>query len=366
MASPSRKSRSDRRKEILAAALALCDEGAPARVTTRGVAERVGVSQPALFRHFRSREEVLCGILELVRERLGDVAERVLSEPDAREAVRSLVAGICALVREHPGIPRLLFDDLSRSGPGDRLPAFRRGIRSLTSMQRSLFSALLAREKPSSAELGGTALLSIVQGTILSWLLEDGGGGLEAGMDRALSCFFAGFERGIFKEKVGTAGGEGREDRAGTEVLLAFDAREDLERGVDPFDSIRARLRALAPEGLLLLEVPFDPAPLRRWLEIEGLRFAAEEGEEGFLLVIRGPEAPEVLDLRGLEPPEPMVRILTALQEGGPGAVLCARLPRRPNLLFPRLDERGIRHACLDLGEGRVFLHAVRPQEAGA
>lgn len=53
---------------------------------------------------------------------------------------------------------------------------------------------------------------------------------------------------------------------------------------------------------------------------------------------------PPPMDLRGLQPPEPIVRILEAL-ERGPGAPLRAILPHEPVPLYALLRERGFRCA---------------------
>jgi len=60
---------------------------------------------------------------------------------------------------------------------------------------------------------------------------------------------------------------------------------------------------------------------------------------------------PEV-DARGLEPPEPMVRILTALEQLPAGGTLRARTDRRPLHLLPELDSRGVRHVSEELADG--------------
>jgi uncharacterized protein (DUF2249 family) len=53
---------------------------------------------------------------------------------------------------------------------------------------------------------------------------------------------------------------------------------------------------------------------------------------------------PVRLDLRGLEPPEPMLRILTALEALPGGASFQAQTDRQPIHLFPELAARGARH----------------------
>ena len=53
------------------------------------------------------------------------------------------------------------------------------------------------------------------------------------------------------------------------------------------------------------------------------------------------------LDLRGLEPPEPMVAILQAIDGGGVDTALIAHLDREPIFLYPELDDRGWSHELI-------------------
>jgi len=47
------------------------------------------------------------------------------------------------------------------------------------------------------------------------------------------------------------------------------------------------------------------------------------------------------LDVRGLEPPDPMVRILTLIDSGQADDVLIVHLDREPIFLYPELEDRG-------------------------
>jgi uncharacterized protein (DUF2249 family) len=47
------------------------------------------------------------------------------------------------------------------------------------------------------------------------------------------------------------------------------------------------------------------------------------------------------VDNRGLEPPDPMVRILKALSSADPEDDLFALMDREPLLLYPELERRG-------------------------
>ncbi|HLI94631.1 MAG TPA: DUF2249 domain-containing protein [Candidatus Baltobacteraceae bacterium] len=63
-----------------------------------------------------------------------------------------------------------------------------------------------------------------------------------------------------------------------------------------------------------------------------------------------------LLDNRGLSPPEPMLRILSALETLAPGGEIVAQMDRRPIFLFPELDERGCTYACDAAAEGGYVL----------
>ncbi|MBI3029616.1 MAG: DUF2249 domain-containing protein [Candidatus Rokubacteria bacterium] len=69
-------------------------------------------------------------------------------------------------------------------------------------------------------------------------------------------------------------------------------------------------------------------------------------------------EAPLVVDVRGLEPPHPMLRILELLDRLAPGQRLLVIHERRPLLLYPQLEERGFRHETVERerGEFRITI----------
>lgn len=158
--------------------------------------------------------------------------------------------------------------------------------------------------------------------------------------------------------------------------LVDADVREDLRAGREPFGRIMAARRSLPPGGVLRVRAIFEPVPLYRVMANQGLEHwterlgdedwrvwffepglggsasgdAAEgsgrDGEAGQDRERRGPGAEGtadeiVLDVRGLEPPEPMVRTLEALEELPAGGTLLQVNARVPRFLLPRLEERG-------------------------
>lgn len=56
---------------------------------------------------------------------------------------------------------------------------------------------------------------------------------------------------------------------------------------------------------------------------------------------MNGNETTVALDVRGLEPPQPLVAILEALARLPEGGAMRARTDRRPLHLYPLLEQRG-------------------------
>ena len=83
---------------------------------------------------------------------------------------------------------------------------------------------------------------------------------------------------------------------------------------------------------------------------------AASPDDQGLRLPPSPAEPALHLDNRGLQPPEPMVRILSALYQLQPGQVLQAHNDRKPMFLLPHLDERGFAYAMADQDDGSVII----------
>lgn len=164
--------------------------------------------------------------------------------------------------------------------------------------------------------------------------------------------------------------------------VVELDVRDDLRSGREPFSRIMTAVGSLRDGEVLELRTTFEPVPLLSVLAKRG--FAHETGQhapddwavwfwrpasEGADAASVAPSPPlpadEVpadprvvwLDVRGLEPPEPLLRTLAALETLPVGHELVQVNARVPQLLFPMLAERGF--AC-DVDESRADRVLVR------
>lgn len=147
-----------------------------------------------------------------------------------------------------------------------------------------------------------------------------------------------------------------------TTTFVDLDVRPTLRDGGEPFEQIMQTVSALGPDQGLRLLATFEPVPLFHVLGSKGFTHEATELAGGDWEVLftplqsvtavnpvpaiandttEWPEPDQHLDNRELDPPEPMVRILAAIETLQHGEVLSALLCREPMFLFPELEKRG-------------------------
>ena len=98
------------KEQLISAASRLLDSGGQEAVTLRAVAEQVGVSHNAPYRHFRGRSALLAAVAERDFILLKHAFESQNSE-DAEVALRGAAAALISYAIEHQARYRLLFSD---------------------------------------------------------------------------------------------------------------------------------------------------------------------------------------------------------------------------------------------------------------
>ena len=172
---PSRKPAVDRKAEIVDACLALADRLGPDRMTTNHVADAVGVTQAAIFRHFPSKQALWLAVAESISERLAAAWSQAITidaPPEAR--LKALLRAQFNQISATPALPAILFSrELNIDNPELRetfrlrLMAFQAHIiKLLEEMQRA--NRLRRDLIPTDAAV---YLTSLVQGLAIRWSL---------------------------------------------------------------------------------------------------------------------------------------------------------------------------------------------------
>lgn len=129
-----------------------------------------------------------------------------------------------------------------------------------------------------------------------------------------------------------------------TKPLVFLDVRPIESAGEQLLDPVFQTLETLPDDGILKLLARCRPDVLIAQLTKHGYKIESrQEQENTWDIEVSGAAAPDIVDLRGLEAPEPMQQILLAASRLDGDKIYFARLPHVPHPLFPLLQERNLR-----------------------
>lgn len=108
------------REKILAVAEELIARDGFEQFQLKEIAERLGISPPAIFAHFKGRNSVAEEVARRVLEALVELGRSVGSR-DPEEELRGYVRGLVANFVEHPAHLRIMLSDLAKGGAASEL-----------------------------------------------------------------------------------------------------------------------------------------------------------------------------------------------------------------------------------------------------
>ncbi|SKA25124.1 transcriptional regulator, TetR family [Enhydrobacter aerosaccus] len=179
------------------ASLRLAGELGPDRLTTATVARNVGLTQPAIFRHFATKQDLWDAITDYIGKTMeAGWAEAAQCNGTPAQRLRCLVAVQLRLIQSTPAIPAILFSRELHS----RNVALRKALFGL--MRR--FGGLVARCIAQARDVGefrddldpddaALLIIGLIQGLALRWSLSGRAFGLAKEGGRLLDIQLRGF-----------------------------------------------------------------------------------------------------------------------------------------------------------------------------
>lgn len=186
----------DIKTRIVAAARGLYFDRGPEAVTMRAVADRVGVTATALYRHFADKDTLLREVVGEGSRRLGSHLFRALEAPTPLERLRATADAYLDFALQQPQAYRALFAE--PAGDGDESPvaaqrsAVRRFLRDR--VREAMEAGAISPGDPDGVAL---TLWALVHG--LASLHHAGIARAEWSRERALTCIIDGIrsEEGV-------------------------------------------------------------------------------------------------------------------------------------------------------------------------
>ncbi len=102
----------ERRLQILQTLAAMLQQPGAERVTTAGLAAKIGVSEAALYRHFASKAQMFEGLIDFVdQSAMGLIRQVTDREPPGPQQAGRIVALLFQFAEKNPGMSRVMIGD---------------------------------------------------------------------------------------------------------------------------------------------------------------------------------------------------------------------------------------------------------------
>lgn len=170
-----RKPGGERKREIVDTAIRLAAECGPERLSTDTLAKEIGISQPAIFRHFSTKADIWQAVGERICSLMGE-SSALVEATEPVERLRKLVAAQLGFIEATPAVPAILFSRELHS-ENEKLRAFFVG---LMNQRHKNLSALFVKGIETGAfdpdinpEDAAYMVLALIQGLAMRWSLNN-------------------------------------------------------------------------------------------------------------------------------------------------------------------------------------------------
>lgn len=171
-----KKSTRIRREEIIRASLQVLSDRGAGGLTIAAIAERAGMSEANIYRHFAGKGEILHALTEFIGATLmGKAAATAAGSGGPKEKLRTVFFNHFATIAEHPGIPRLVFSEEVHLGERQVAEALSGRIASYVETLAGIIAAGVAEgelRKDLAPRETALTLLGMISFAALRWSLS--------------------------------------------------------------------------------------------------------------------------------------------------------------------------------------------------
>jgi len=182
-----------RKEQIAEAALELIGIEGVSALSIAGIARRVGIVPSALYRHFKSKDDVVDAVLELLKYRLlNNVAEVRKETEGALDRLNSLLLRHARMLSENRAIPLVVFSDGVYVGHSERKPIVAEIMTNYLSEIQTIIEegkregAIREDVKPTTASV---MFLGLILPAAVFWNVTEGGFDMMSHVDNVWPAF---------------------------------------------------------------------------------------------------------------------------------------------------------------------------------
>lgn len=196
-----RKSHEDRKAEIIQATLDVAADDKSRKITTQVIADKLSISQPTIFKHFKNNETLFLTVFQWVADKIFTKFDTSIADEGdlPRERLEKLITAQLAFLTGHPGVARLIFSNHVYKGP--------QKLKSVVQKIMNMYIQKLAEQVREGVACGqfradvdpdeaARLFVSTIQGVIVRWSIHDFGFDLQGEARPLIKLIFKALDKG--------------------------------------------------------------------------------------------------------------------------------------------------------------------------
>jgi len=170
-----RKSVKERKEEVFYVISQIIAEKGLSEVSTVEVAKRLGVSQPAIYKYFKNKDEMIIYYLKHLKDLLKEVIEKAEKGKTSEDKIRIILTEHFRLLERTKILPRIVFSDVIYFGDPekklslkDTVSFYKEGIKDI--IIDGIKNGEIRKIDP---EFGVRVVIGTILSSTLFWMLDD-------------------------------------------------------------------------------------------------------------------------------------------------------------------------------------------------
>ncbi|NPA51742.1 MAG: TetR/AcrR family transcriptional regulator [Aquificae bacterium] len=169
-----RKPVEERKEEVFFAIAHIIAEKGLSEVSTTEVAKRLGVSQPAIYKYFKNKDQMLVYFISHIKQQLENILNKAQTGKNTIQKLKILYEHHFELIEKTKILPRVIFSDEIHLGDPEKRKAlasvidlYKEGIKSI--LQEGIKKGEI---KKIDVEIGANLIMGFIISCTLNWMLQ--------------------------------------------------------------------------------------------------------------------------------------------------------------------------------------------------
>ena len=172
-----RKSSEVRKQEIIQATMEIIAEKGIQNFTMTTLAKRIGITDGALYKHFKNKKDILMSMVAEVSRSLSTFMNpQVAMYDDPLEKLQNILRLHLEYLEKHKGVPRILFSEAIHTTDQDAKRLMYSGISHYLDVIRGILYRAIQEgqvRQDLDIDVAATVFLGLIQGNVILWSLSD-------------------------------------------------------------------------------------------------------------------------------------------------------------------------------------------------